>query len=130
MANPVLTYIQLMGVAAGTPLTAQNGSSWVTANFQITAGWEIRIPFQGVMAANVSAGPEIYAYRGIQNLGGTPTYETIASRAKGINRRASGNDVTTITLDTGYWCLALCTGGPNTATVGALTGEVVTGIIS
>lgn len=127
VSNPVLTYIQLMGTST-TALTGVAGSSFVTATFQITAGWELRIPYHGVQASNVSAGPEVAIYEMVCDGTVAPKYATIPTASLAITRAASGADVAFMRIDAGIYCARLCSGGPNTATVGLLTGAVFTGI--
>ena len=128
--NPVLTVIQVMGASGANalPLTGLAGSAFCTATFQLTANWELRVPIQAVQAANVSAGPELAIFAAAGDGNSAPKYETIPLINYALTRSASANDVATIRLDAGLYCARLCSGGPNTATVGLLTGLLVTGI--
>lgn len=123
VSNPVLTWIATIMAEAGLA-----GSSNLTATFQITSGWEVRIPFRGVQAANVSAGPEIWIYEAVAFAAGTPKFSTVPLAQIGLTRSASGDDTSIVRLDTGIYCARLISGGPNTATVGLLTAQVLTGV--
>lgn len=101
------------------------GSSSLTATLNLTAGWEVYVPFRGVQNANVTAGPEIRAYRSFD--GGT-TYETSPSAAFAIARNSGVDSTITLRLDTGQWALQIVSGGPNTATVAILTQVSITAI--
>jgi len=123
VATPLETWISTI-----QSLTGLAASTFVTATIQLTAGWEIRLPFQGVQASNVSAGPYLQVFEAIGLGTGTPPFATIPMTQIAITNKASGNDVMYIRLDTGIYCLALGSGGPNTATVGILTAIVVTAV--
>lgn len=126
MATVVVTPV-LAKIATVQGLTGIAGSSFLTATVQVTSGWELRLPFQAIQAANVSAGPELRAFAAVADAIGTPPYATIPLTF-GLNRSGSGNDTYVCTLPTGIWCLALCSGGPNTATVGIGTAELITAV--
>ena len=120
VATPVVAYAAAVlsgtGVAASTNLT-------VTIN--VTAGWEVQVPVRAVQAANVSAGPEIYAFRSYD--GGT-NYENVASTGFSVLRTSSGDSTKTLYLPTGQWAIQLLSGGPNTATFAVNTLFVITAV--
>jgi len=126
MANavPVVTWISTI-----QSLTGIAASTFVTATIQLTAGWEIRLPFRGVQASNVSAGPYIQVFEAI-GLGSatSPPFATVPMTQVALTNVASSDNTVFVRLDCGVYCLALGSGGPNTATVGVLTAAIITAI--
>lgn len=121
MANPHTAF--LSALLSGQAVA---GSSSLTVTLAITSGFEVRVPVQSVQASNVSAAPEVYAYRAVAGAAGTPKYETQGATGAVFTRTASGDQTDVIVLDTGMWCLQLLSGGPNTASFLVLTQEVIT----
>jgi hypothetical protein len=123
VSSPIETFVAALQAAGGLA-----GSSFVTCTqVNCTAIWERRVPFWGVQASNVSAGPELWVYEAVANYAGTPPCTT-QPLVTAIPFKASANDTVVVRLDTGLYTLVLCSGGPNTATVGLLTCMDVTGI--
>lgn len=103
--------------------TAVAGSSYITATIANVTVEEVRVPFYFVQASNVSAGPEVEVYRSTDGGG---NFDTIAAPPFGITRASSTQDQKTLLLDGGVYAFAMCSGGPNTATLGVNTAEVLT----
>lgn len=104
VSTPVLAYVV-------APIGGSAMGQSVNATIPITVpGWEARVPFRADQGntANISAGPEFYAYRSTD---GGATYETIASVGISITRNPNGTDRKALTLSTGYWLLRVITGG-------------------
>jgi hypothetical protein len=125
VSSPVIAYISTIQSLVGLA-----GSTFVTATIQCTAGWEIRIPLRGIQASNTSAGPYLNVLPAIANAATAPNFATLPMASISITNRASGDDSIILRVDTGYYCLQIGAGGPNTATVGIATVEVVTAIIN
>lgn len=103
--------------------TAVAASSYITATIANVTAEEIRVPFYFVQASNVSAGPEVEVYRSTD---GGANFDTVAAPPFGITRASSTQDQKTLLLDGGVYAFAMCSGGPNTATLGVNTAEVLT----
>jgi hypothetical protein len=125
-STPQIAYISTIQA-----LTGIAGSSAITATLvNATAAWEIRVPFQGVQASNVSAGPELWVYEAVAGASGAAPLWTTLPLVFPIPFRSSGNDTQIIRLDTGLYLFALCSGGPNTSSCGCLTAQVITGVLN
>ena len=118
VVNRVVTYLS----AIHAP-TAVAGSSYITCTVVAPGVEELRIPCYFVQAANVSAGPEVRVYRSDD---GGATFDTVAAPLFSITRAASTQDQKTVVLDGGVYAFSLCSGGPNTCTLGVNTAEVLT----
>ena len=116
--NRVVTYLS----AIHAP-TAVAGSSYITATIANVTAEELRLPCYFVQANNVSAGPELRVYRSTD---GGASFDTVAAPVFSITRAASTKDQKTVILDGGVYAFSMCTGGPNTCTVGINTVEVLT----
>jgi hypothetical protein len=125
-STPQIAYLSTI-----LPLQGVAGSSNITATLiNATAAWEIRIPFQGVQAANVSAGPELWVYEAVAGSSGAAPLWTTLPLVFPIPFRSSGNDTQIIRLDTGLYLISLNSGGPNTSSIGALTAQLITGVLN
>lgn len=117
VTNPVLTYVATIN--AGTNVTQ---SSTITATVNLTAGFEMLIPFE-VQFSNVSADPIISFYR---TTDGGVTFETSPMFAIAIPRVTTGRGRTDISLKTGMYAVTLLNSGPNTATFFIGTQQIIT----
>lgn len=126
-------------MAAATPVetwaaTVQDGvgigqSSSFTFTVNITQAWEVRIPVEVRFPTNVSAGPQINAYRSTD---GGVTFDTVPLQPLGLPRQSGGSQRTTLRLETGQYAVQVLSGGGSAATwtVRVLTSELITGILN
>lgn len=107
--------------------TAIGNSSNYTFTVNITQAWEIRIPVNVLFPTNVSAGPQINAYRSTD---GGSTFDTIPLNPLGLPRQSGGNARISLRLETGQYAVQVLAGGGSTATwtVQVNTQELVTAI--
>lgn len=116
--NRIIAYISTLHAPA--PVA---GSSYVTVTIDNITAEELRVPFYFVQAANVSAGPEVEVFRSTD---GGNNFDTVASPVFSITRASGAVSQKSIVLDGGVYAFKICSGGPNTCTVGVNTVEVLT----
>lgn len=116
--NRIIAYMSALHAPA--PIA---GSSYVTVTINNVTAEELRVPFYFVQAANVSAGPSVEVFRSTD---GGVNFDTIASPVFSVTRASGSVSQKTLVLDGGIYAFKICSGGPNTCTVGVNTVEVLT----
>jgi hypothetical protein len=124
VATPVETWAATIQAGIGI---GQSSSFTFTVN--ITQAWEIRIPIEVRFPTNVSAGPQINAYRSTD---GGVTFDTIPLQPLGLPRQSGTFARVTLRLETGQYAVQVLSGGGSAATwtVRVLTNELVTAILN
>lgn len=123
VATPVETWAATIQAGVGI---GQSASFTFTVN--ITQAWEIRIPINILFPTNVSAGPQINAYRSTD---GGVTFDTVPLQPLGFPRQSGGNERVTLRLETGQYAVQVLSGGGSSATwtVQVNTQEIITAIL-
>src|SRR6476646_7694221 len=122
-ATPIETW-----AATLTAGVAINQSSSFTFTVNITQAWEIRIPVEVFFPTNVSAGPQINAYRSTD---GGVTFDTVPLQPLGFPRQSGGSERLSLRLETGQYAIQVLAGGGSTATwtIRVLTQEIITAVL-
>jgi hypothetical protein len=125
VATPVETWaasLQGAGVGIGQ-------SAFYTVTINITQAWEQRTPFKVFFPTNVSAGPQINAYRSTD---GGSTFDTVPLAPMGLSRQSGGSARVTLRLETGMYAVSVLSGGGSAATwtVQVPTSEIVTAVLN
>jgi hypothetical protein len=123
-ATPVETWTATIQAGVGI---GQSSSFTFTVN--ITQAWQIKIPIIVRFPTNVSAGPQIFAYR---SMDGGVSFDTQPLQPLGILRQSGGNQQVSLRLETGQYAIQVLSGGGSVATwtVQVNTQEVTTAIIN
>lgn len=121
IGNRALAYVE-------SPLTpaAVEGSAWETATLDLRTAERFWLPFRGVQEESADAGPEIYVYRSTD---GGASFESVAASSYTFAAAPSSDGRKIIELEGGLYVLAMQAGGPNTATLGLETVEVLTAYV-
>lgn len=121
VGNRAIAYI-----ASPKAPAAYAASAWHTVTVDLrTAEW-LRVPFRAVQNATVTNGPELHIYRSAD---GGANFETIAMTAISLARSPSSDDRQILQLEGGLYVLAMQAGGPNTATLGIETCEILSAFV-
>ncbi|MEM3040422.1 MAG: hypothetical protein QXG97_00160 [Nitrososphaerota archaeon] len=122
MPRPVIAYIST--VQSGIGLAA---SSFYTFTVDLRHAWEAYFPVRVVMAANVSAGPEVRCF--LSTNGGTQfASEPLTATRLAFVRASNAQVQDWFRVETGIWAVSIVSGGPNTATIIVETAMVITSI--
>ncbi len=121
VGNRAIAYVAAPHVAA-----AATGSNFITATIDFRTAEKFWIDFRGAQAGDVTSPPELDIYRSSD---GGVSFESVAMSSTTFARVASADDRKVIELDGGFYALAMQAGGPNTATLGIETCEVLTGYV-
>lgn len=119
---PILTWVATILAATGV-----NQSSSLTVTVNITAGWEVQIPFK-IQYSNVSADAVINIFPssdGGANYDTAPMFSfSLPSTGLNANRLVQGS----IRIPTGQYVIQLLNSGPNSASFQVLTQQIMTAI--
>lgn len=121
ISTPVSAWVASILTATGT---AQSSSIYITVN--LTAGWEIQIPFR-VQNSTISADHVVNVYALMDGTAGG-NYDQTPFTSVNIGRLASGISQGSIRLSTGQYLIQLLTAGPSSQTWSVLTQLVITAI--
>lgn len=121
VGNRAIAYV----AAPDTP-TAYGQSAFQTVTIDFRTAENVRLNWYGVQDANVSAPPELDVYRSAD---GGVSFESIAMSSVAFTLAASAVDRKTLAIDGGLYALVMQSGGPNTATLGIETCEILTGYV-
>ncbi|HSZ58557.1 MAG TPA: hypothetical protein VK797_23015 [Tepidisphaeraceae bacterium] len=124
VATPVETWTATIQAGIGI---GQSSSFTFTVN--ITQAWQIKIPIIVQFPTNVSAGPQVFAYRSTD---GGNTFDTQPLQPLGLPRQSGGLQQVSLRLETGQYAVQVLSGGGSVATwtVQVQTQEVTTAIIN
>jgi hypothetical protein len=124
VATPVETWAATIQAGIGI---GQSASFTFTVN--ITQAWQIKIPVLIPFPTNVSAGPQIFAYR---SMDGGNTFDTVPLQPMGLPRQSGGSAQVSLPLDTGMYAVQVLSGGGSSATwtVQVNTQEITTAILN
>ena len=120
VGNRAIAYL-----AAPHAAEAVAGSAWITATFDCRTAEQIVVPLY-VAQATASANFPINIYRSAD---GGANFATVARPAMSISRLTNSWARSAVVLDGGKYAIAMCSSGPNTATLGIDTCEIVTGYV-
>lgn len=122
VSTPVETWAATIQAGIGI-----GNSGAFTFTINITQAWEIRVPVQIFFPTNVSAGPQVNAYRSVD---GGVTFDTVPLQPMGLPRQSGGNARCTLRLETGQYAVQVLIGGGSTATWTVVVGtqELITAI--
>jgi hypothetical protein len=122
LATPIETWLATISAGKGI---GQSASYTFTVN--LTQAWEGRFPINVLFPTNVSAGPQINAYRSTD---GGVTFDTVPLQPLGLPRQSGGSARTSLRLETGQYAVQVLSGGGSAATwtVQVLTAEIVTAV--
>lgn len=124
IAIPVETWAATITSGVGI-----GNSSSFTFTVNITQAWEVRIPVQVFFPTNVSAGPQINAFRSTD---GGVTFDTVPLQPLGLPRQSGTSNRITLRLETGQYAVQVFSGGGSTATwtIVVNTSELITAILN
>lgn len=124
VSTPVETWASTLTVGV-----AISQSTSYTFTINITQAWEIRIPVQVFFPTNVSAGPQVNAYRSTD---GGVSFDTVPLQPLGLPRQSGGNARVTLRLETGQYAVQVLSGGGSAATwtIVVMTQELITAILN
>lgn len=119
ISTPLIAWVASLQALTGIQYSA---SLYFSVN--LTAGFEITLPIQ-VRFSLVSADPIVNVYR---SLDGGANYDVNPFLSFAIQRLASRTVQQSIAIPTGQYLLQVQHSGSNSASVGILTGAVITAI--
>lgn len=119
VSTPFVTWTASLQALTGIQYSA---SLYFSVN--ITAGWEVQIPVQ-VRFSLVSADPVVNVY---PSSDGGANYDSVPAASYNIARLASTTRQASIRIPTGQYLIQVQHSGSNSASVGLLTGMIITAV--